>query len=156
MSDIRAAIDMANQEFMAAFARHDARATARLYTDGGQLLPSKRDFVTGRVDIRAFWQNAFDRGFKTAVRETVELDAQDDTAIEVGRYTLFAALDSVADIGKYIVIWKHDDDIWKLHRDVWSTSMVDSAHFKRSSLDVPGNWSRREDAPESPRDHPLT
>ena len=104
------------------------RATARLYTDGGQLLPSKRDFVTGRVDIRAFWQNAFDRGFKTAVRETVELDAQDDTAIEVGRYTLFAALDAVADIGKYIVIWKRDDGIWKLHRDVWNTSIVDGAH----------------------------
>ncbi len=132
MSDIRAAIYAANQEFMAAFTRHDARAVARLYTARGQLLPSKSDFVTGREDIRAFWQGVFDRGFKTAVRETIELDEQGETAIEVGRYTLFAALDAVADIGKYIVIWKHDGGTWKLHRDVWNTSLLERAQKRRS------------------------
>ena len=132
MPEIRAAIYTANQEFMAAFTRHDARAIARLYTVRGQLLPSKRDFVTGRDDIRAFWQDVFDRGLKTVMRETVELDEQGDTAIEVGRYTLFAALDAVADMGKYIVIWKHDNGIWKLHRDVWNTSFLDRAQKQQS------------------------
>jgi len=127
MTDIRAAIDAANQEFMAAFTRHDARAIARLYTAHGQLLPSKRDFVTGRDDIMTFWQDVFDMGLKTALRETIELDEQGNKAIEVGRYTLFANLDAVADIGKYIVIWKHEFGTWKLHRDVWSTSLSDRA-----------------------------
>lgn len=90
----------------------------------GQLLPSKRNVVTGRNDIRTFWHNAFDSGFKTVARETVELDEQGETAIEVGRYTLCAALDAVADIGEYIVIWQHENGTWKLHRAVWNSGLL--------------------------------
>ena len=133
MSDIREAIDMENQDFMAAFAQQDARAIAHLYTDDAQLLPNNRDFVTGRVDIRAFWQMAFDRGFKTVTRETLELDERGDTAIEVGRHTFFWVLDAVVDVGKYIVIWKHDGSTWRLHRDVWNSSILDRPDSKRSA-----------------------
>ncbi len=122
MSDLRAGIDAANQEFMAAFGRQDASGMAGLYTAGGQLLPTNSDFVTGTDSIRAFWQGAFDMGLKQAVLDTVELDGRGDTAIEVGRYRLLTAGDAVADEGKYIVIWKRDAGAWKLHRDVWNTS----------------------------------
>ena len=141
---------MANQEFIAAFTQQDATVIARLYTDDGQLLPHKKDFVTGRVDIRAFWQGTFDVGLKTAVRETIELDEQGDTAIEVGRYTFFGLLDAVVDIGKYIVIWKHDGHTWRLHRDMWNSSILDRPHFKRLIRDVPGSWSRSGDVPGAP------
>ena len=50
--------------------------------------------------------------------ETVELDAQGETAIEVGRYILKADRGVVADQGKYIIIWKHAGGTWKLHRDI--------------------------------------
>jgi ketosteroid isomerase-like protein len=29
----------------------------------------------------------------------------------------------VVDRGKYIVIWKREQGQWKLHRDIWNTSM---------------------------------
>jgi hypothetical protein len=29
----------------------------------------------------------------------------------------------VLDKGKYIVIWKKEDGTWKLHRDIWTTSV---------------------------------
>jgi ketosteroid isomerase-like protein len=35
---------------------------------------------------------------------------------------LLVANGSVADAGKYIVIWKKDGGTWKLHRDIWTTS----------------------------------
>jgi len=45
------------------------------------------------------------------------------TAIEVSRYTLYAEGDVVADKGKYIVVWKKKKGAWKLHRDIFNSSM---------------------------------
>ena len=64
-----------------------------------------------------------DMGIKTAELESVELDGQGDTAIEVGRYRLGSESGQVLDEGKYVVIWKQVDGQWKLHRDIWNTSV---------------------------------
>jgi ketosteroid isomerase-like protein len=46
-----------------------------------------------------------------------------DTAVEVGRYTLSGEGGQVLDTGKYVVIWKKEDDAWRYHRDIWNSSM---------------------------------
>jgi uncharacterized protein (TIGR02246 family) len=121
-SDIRPQIDAANAQFVSAFKRGDATGIANLYTSGAQLLPANSDFVRGTAAIRTFWQSVIDMGLKGASLETVEVEGHGDTAIEVGRYRLFAAGDVVADQGKYVVVWKNDNGTWKLHRDIWTTS----------------------------------
>ena len=121
-ADTRAAIDAANQKFMAAFGRQDSARIASLYTTDGQLFPSNSDIVNGAAGIQAFWQGAFGMGLKEFAVETVELDVQGETAIEVGRYILKADRGVVADQGKYIIIWKHAGGTWKLHRDIWNTN----------------------------------
>ena len=107
---------------MTNFANQDAAGMASLYTGNGQLLPANSDVVNGPSGIQAFWQGAFDMGLREAVLETVELEDHGATAVEVGKYTLKADGGSVADQGKYVVIWKHDSGRWKLHRDIWTTS----------------------------------
>ncbi len=47
------AIAAVNENFMAAFNRWDAAGLADFYTENGQLLPTGRDFVTGRAAIQA-------------------------------------------------------------------------------------------------------
>ncbi len=120
--DLRSRIEAANGRFIGAFKRGDAAALASLYTAQAQLLPANSDFVKGAEAIRGFWQGVFDMGLRQAVLETVEVEAHGDTAIEVGRYTLIVGDGSVADTGKYVVIWKNDGGTWKLHRDIWTTS----------------------------------
>jgi uncharacterized protein (TIGR02246 family) len=118
----RCEVEAANRQFMEAFGRGDASSVARLYTSTAQLLPAHSDVVVGTTAIQRFWQAAMDMGLTEAVLETVELEAHGETAHEVGRYTLKAARGDVADAGKYLVIWKHEDGTWKLHRDIWTTS----------------------------------
>jgi uncharacterized protein (TIGR02246 family) len=126
-SDIRPQIESANAQFVSAFKRGDATAMANLYTSGAQLLPANSDFVRGTAAIRTFWQSVIDMGLKGASLETIELEGHGDAAIEVGRYRLLAAGDAVADEGKYIVVWKNDNGMWKLHRDIWTTSQPPAA-----------------------------
>ncbi len=80
------------------------------------------DILSGAENVQAFWQGAFDMGLREAVLETIELEVHGETAIETGHYTLKAAGGTVADSGKYIVVWKIDRGTWKLHKDIWNTS----------------------------------
>ena len=119
---MRQVIEECNKTFMAAFGRGDAAGLAALYTTDGQLLPTNSEVVSGLSAIQSFWQGVIDMGLKKATLETVEVDDCGDTAVEIGRYTLMAGDDSVADAGKYVVVWKQQDGGWKLHRDIWNTS----------------------------------
>lgn len=120
--ELNQAIAAANQNFMSSFGRGDSAGIAALYTADGQLLPSNMDVVTGLDGIQAFWQGAIEMGIKEASLKTAELEDHGDTAIEVGRYELGDGAGNVLDHGKYLVVWKRQEDGWKLHRDIWNTS----------------------------------
>lgn len=122
-SDLQREIQDADRAFEANFDRHDADGMAGLYTAEGQLLPPGSDAVSGRNDIAAFWQGVFDMGVASARLETVEVEDHDDTAIEVGRFTLSDADGGTVDHGSFLVVWKRDDGEWKLHRDIWNSNV---------------------------------
>ncbi len=120
--EVRAAIAQGSQHFMETFRRQDAAGMGALYTEDGQALPPGGDIAHGQAAIGAVWQGVFDAGLKEAHLETREVEGFDDTAYEVGAYTLLRAGGQVADRGKYIVIWKRVDGQWRLHRDIWNSS----------------------------------
>jgi uncharacterized protein (TIGR02246 family) len=120
---LHAEIAAANDKFMEGVQQQDAAALAALYTKDGQLLPPNSDFVTGREALQGFWQAVMDMGIRRAELEIGEVEGRGKTAIEVSRFTLYAEGDAVADKGKYIVIWKKKGGVWKLHRDIFNSSM---------------------------------
>jgi len=117
------AIAQANQQFMSAFNQGSASGVAGCYKAGAQLFPDHMGNVAGRDNIQGFWQAVMDMGIKAARLETVELDVLGETVIEVGKYTLLGGKEQVLDTGKYIVVWKTEQGQWKLHRDIWTSSL---------------------------------
>jgi len=122
VQEVREAIEAANEVFMATAGKGDAAGLAALYTGQGQLLPPNADFQTGREAIQAFWQVVLGTGIKEARLETLEVESHGDTAIEVGKYTLYGEGGQELDEGKYIVIWKQEGGKWRLHRDIFNSS----------------------------------
>jgi ketosteroid isomerase-like protein len=120
----RSEIESANRTFEAAFARGDAAGIAAFYTDTAQVMPAGSDFVTGTQAIAEFWQGAFDAGMKSVSLVTKEVEKHGDTAYEVGELEIRDAGGAVMDRAKYVVIWKKERGSWKLHRDIWTTSIV--------------------------------
>ncbi len=120
---IRQAIDQANRRLEATFKTGDVRAVSSLYTDDAILLPTGSEPLQGTASIADFWQAALLMGISEVKIETHELDAHGATAIELGEYTLRGADGEQIDRGKYIVIWKLLQGEWKLHRDIWNTSL---------------------------------
>jgi uncharacterized protein (TIGR02246 family) len=124
---LRAEIAAANARFMDAFGAGHATGVAACYTASGQLLPPGSDVVTGREAITRFWSAVMAAGIAAARLDTVELEGRGDLAVEVGRYALSGADGGVIDHGKYVVVWKRTDGEWRIHRDIWSTSIAPKA-----------------------------
>ena len=122
--EVRQAIEAANKKFEAAASRGDGPAAAALYTAAGQLLPAQSDVVSGTQAIGQFWQGAFNSGIKGVSLTTLEVEGHGNTAHEIGKYELRGAGGKVLDHGKYVVIWKKEGAAWKLHRDIWTTSVT--------------------------------
>jgi uncharacterized protein (TIGR02246 family) len=118
----RQAIGAANARFMEAFGAGDAAALAACYTADAQVMPANSDVITGTEGIAGFWGAVMAAGIAGVRLETVEVEAQGDMAVEVGRYALSGADGGSIDSGKYMVVWHRDGGAWKLHRDIWTTS----------------------------------
>ncbi len=124
VSDIHPAINTLIENFELTLARGNAADLADFYTDNGMLLPAGSDFIQGKRDIEAYWQVAIDMGVKNLKLDLVELEQHGDTAIEMSKYTLSSTDDQVIDQGKGVAIWKYEGGAWKLHRDIWNSSIA--------------------------------
>ena len=116
-------IRRANDLFEASFERSDAAALASLYTPDGVLLPTGMDTIQGTAGIQAFWEGAMAMGIKQVQLHTQDVEEMVDTAIELGHYTLLGADSQTIDQGKYLVVWKQQEGQWKLHQDIWNSSL---------------------------------
>ena len=111
------------EQFESVFKQGDAARVAEFYSDNGMLLPAAVDFVQGKSAIKTYWQQAMDMGIKNVKLDLIELEQHGNTAIEMSKYTLSDGNDQIVDQGKGIVIWKCEDGHWKMHRDIWNSSI---------------------------------
>ena len=122
-SGIRGDIEKQNAAFVAALGKGDTAALAKLYSADAQAFPPNQEVVTGPAAIQKMWEGAISMGVKSAKLETTEVEAHGNMAHETGTYVMMGADGKTLDRGKYLVIWKKEGNAWKLHRDMWNTSM---------------------------------
>jgi uncharacterized protein (TIGR02246 family) len=119
---VRAAIEAGNKKFSAAVAKADAAVVASLYTTDAEALPPNSAAVKGRPAIEAMFKGIFDSGVTGIELTAAEVEAQGPLASEVGTYVVTLKDGTVADRGKYVVVWKKVGGQWLLHRDIWNSN----------------------------------
>ncbi|MCW3992020.1 MAG: DUF4440 domain-containing protein [Candidatus Bathyarchaeota archaeon] len=125
--EIQEAIKKADLKFGECVRAGDAAALAALYTEDACLMPANFEMIRGREAVKEFWGGAISGlGLKDAILTTIELIGVGDTVTELGEYRLKIqpeGQEPVEDKGKYVVVWKQTDEGWKLHWDIWNTSL---------------------------------
>jgi len=111
------------QRFLQFFAANDLAGLASCYTEDAQMLVANMDVITGRSAIASVFKFTAAKGH-TLDFKTHELDVHDGFAVEVGRYARRRDDGSTFDRGKYIVVWKQVAGGWRIHRDMFSTSLA--------------------------------
>ncbi len=124
MEEMRETIKNTNLKFAELFKSGDAAGVAALYTKDARLMPPGAPSMSGTEAITNFWQTAMSMGIKEATLETVEVETGGDLVCEIGRFTLSIETPDggrVEPKGKYVVLWKEEEGVWKLHADIWNT-----------------------------------
>ena len=115
-----------NRDFAKALVAKDATAAANLYTENASLLPPNEPMVTGRENIKNYWQEAIDAGLVAASVKTIDASSDGDLGYEVGTFELkFQAEDGsiITDIGKYTEILKRNaQGEWISIYGMWSAN----------------------------------
>lgn len=120
---LHAEISAANAEWMKHYNAGNTAGVAALYADNAKVMPPNSDTVTGMKGITAAFQGMIDSGAKSIKLTAVEVMGMGDAALEVGTYEVMDKDAKVIDKGKYMVHWKKVGSAWKLHHDIWNTSM---------------------------------
>lgn len=116
----RAAIEVAGRELAAAVARGDAPAIASWYSEDARVYMPLWGEFRGRSAIERHWRDVFDAGIRDCTFQTLEVQGTGEAAYEIGQYLLREASGRVVARGKYMSLWKHENDVWLIHRDIAS------------------------------------
>jgi ketosteroid isomerase-like protein len=115
-----------NRDFAQALVDGDAEAAANQYDENASLLPPNEPIVTGRENIRAYWQGAIDAGVVGAKVKTISADSDGDLAYEIGTFELQIKLENdsiIVDTGKYTEILKRNaEGKWISLYGMWSNN----------------------------------
>ena len=123
---VRQTIDSNNARFSAAMVKGDTATVKSLYADDALMMGANEKAVRGANEIA----KSFAAMHATMKIPAFELKAQDvivagDYAIETGAYTMTMQPKTgkaMPDVGKYIVVWKHQPDgSWKIIRDIYNS-----------------------------------
>jgi uncharacterized protein (TIGR02246 family) len=124
---VRQAIEEANVKFGEAARAGDASTLASYYTEDARLLPPNSEMIEGRAGVEAYWTGGFQMGIKDIVLTTVEVMGMGDMVCEIGKAKVSIqpeGMDAIEDSGKYLVVWKKGEDgMWRLHVDIWNSSL---------------------------------
>jgi ketosteroid isomerase-like protein len=115
-----------NRDFAQALVDGDAEAAANQYDENASILPPNEPIVTGRENIKAYWQAAIDAGVIGASVKTISADSNGDLAYEIGTFELRIKLENdsiIVDRGKYTeILQRNAEGKWISLYGMWSNN----------------------------------
>jgi ketosteroid isomerase-like protein len=113
-----------NESYSERFMSNDSAFYIARYCADAEVYSPAVPAVKGRESIRKFFYN--DGKNKEA---KIELPAgnfygNEDLVVEEGTYNFPDGKGGSVDKGKFIALWKKEDGIWKLYREIWNTDMA--------------------------------
>ncbi len=119
-----AAIAEAGRQFSAAYMRGDTDAIMALYTRDAVIFPERSKAISGQDAIRRYWTRG--QGSRATRHQLTPTSVVVDGkhAYDHGTYEVAGERDGKAwgpFRGKYLVVWRHEPDGWKMALDMWNS-----------------------------------
>lgn len=113
-----------NESYSQRFTSNDSMFYVNRYCVDAAVYSPNMPAVLGRDSIRSFFYNG---GQNTEAK--IELPAgqiygNKDLVLEEGSYNFPDGKGGSFDKGKFIAIWKMEDGVWKLYREIWNSDLL--------------------------------
>lgn len=108
---------------MKALAEKDAATIGSFYADDAWMMPANAAIVKGKVAITAAWKAWLDAGTIDGLKFwAVRVESSGHHGTEMGEYSVTNKDGVVVDNGKYLAVWRHSADGWKIVADCSNSS----------------------------------
>ncbi len=98
----------------------DTAAIAAIYAPDGSIMPPNVETVTGREALEAFWVEFLSTGNIININAN-QVRANGNIGYRIGAYTIASPHNELIDKGKYVEVWHHMDDGWRLMYDIFNS-----------------------------------
>ncbi|WP_299125371.1 DUF4440 domain-containing protein [uncultured Winogradskyella sp.] len=110
--------------FSQAYMDGDIAGLVNMYTDDGMIFPNNRKIMVGKTDLLSYW--TIPEGVTILHHKVTptEIHIENETAYDYGYYegkTLTKDKKEVSWQGKYVIVWKKINGIWKIYLDIWNS-----------------------------------
>jgi ketosteroid isomerase-like protein len=122
LSKARQWIESDNAKFVEEAKKGDSNALAAHYASDAWLMFDHMEPMKGS-DIAHGWGGAIRSGMKDLKVTTVDLTGNAELLAETGMFEVYGEGNKLMDKGKYVVIWKPENDGWKIYRDIGNSNM---------------------------------
>jgi ketosteroid isomerase-like protein len=113
--------DKTNQ-FTEAHITKDTTFLNNIFTKDARSFPPNAEAVVGRKAISQLNMDWINYGIYEAKEISTSFYGTKDYLIDEGTYIFIFGDEKTVDKGKYINIWKMEDDEWKLYSNIWNSS----------------------------------
>jgi ketosteroid isomerase-like protein len=120
---VQEAIEESVRKFMELYKKSDGAGVAALYTDDAIVMPPGLPEVEGKAAIGQLFKGLKSMGIAELVCHIVEVGHIGDWAIERSTFELLGEEGQELDHGKYLVLWHREQGEWKMHRDIFNSSV---------------------------------
>jgi ketosteroid isomerase-like protein len=112
-----------SKAFSVAYMAGDYDAMVAIYTTDGKIMPNGTLIIEGHQNIRARW--VLPEGDQVAQHKStpVEIRITGNTAYDFGYYegeTVKSSGERQTWKGKYVIIWRKENNTWRMYVDIWN------------------------------------
>ena len=120
---VRKIISDANKVYGDRFTTKDSAWYVDKYCKNACAMPEKMSSVCG-IDsiIKYYYNDGNNKDFKIIIKE-IDVYGNQELVVEEGIYDFPDGKGGSFDKGKFIAIWKFEDNKWKIYREIWNSSV---------------------------------
>lgn len=123
LASARDIIVLKNQAFARAHVTGEVEVINDYFTKDAKVFLPNSEVVTGSEEIAELNEQYVEYGITAFREETTALYGDEELLVEEGRYFMTYGEDGIVENGKYINIWKQENGDWKVHSNIWNSSM---------------------------------
>ena len=128
----RAAVIDIENELVRRINNANWESAAAVYTKDATIYAPGSPPISGQKAIASFWHTAAIRSMKSIELQLVDLSISGDQLTARGKYVMSNQQKEIIDIGKFIALYRKENNTWHLQTDMFNSSME-----TRSPIEVP-------------------
>jgi ketosteroid isomerase-like protein len=123
IDSVKAHIIKMNESYSERFMSNDSAFYAERYCFDAQVYSPGMPAVISRDSIRVFFYNNGNNKEAKIELPAGNIYGNAELVVEEGTYNFPDGKGGSVDKGKFIALWKKEEDKWKLFREIWNTDM---------------------------------